>query len=173
MQETIRNNIKREIEKIKEDSLYSAKGHFESARYWRYCNYGLMICSIISVCASLAFTFADFDKLLVGSIGLVSGSIAMILVFLNSQEKYIVHQHNGNDYLALKNQANNFINIECYNLTIESQTERLKYLTEKRDLLNKNSLPIGKMAYKSAKTQIEIDKNHEYRVDKDIKNECK
>ena len=167
------NFILKEIEKIKEDSLYSAKGHFEDAKYWRYRNYELMICSIISVCASLAFAFADFDKLLVGGVGFLSGLITMILIFLNSQGKYIAHQNNGNDYLALKNQVSCFANIECHKITIEAQMERLKCFIEKRDLLNKNSLPISKKAYKSAKRQIEVEKSHEYQVDKEVKDDCK
>ena len=163
------NNLRKEIEKIKEDALYSAKGHFEDAKYWRYCNYGLMICSIFSVCASLAFAFADFNKLLVGGIGFLSGLITMILIFLNSQGKYIAHQNNGNDYLALRNQVGYFVNIECHKLTMEIQVERLKCFIKKIDLLNKNSLPISKKAYKSAKRQIEVERSHEYQVDKEAK----
>lgn len=167
------NFILKEVEKIKEDSLYSAKGHFEDAKYWMCRNYGLMMCSIVSVCTSLAFAFADFDKLLVGGIGFLSGLITMILIFLNSQGKYTAHQSSGNDYLALRNQVSYFANIECHKITIETQMERLKCFIEKKDLLNKHSLPISKKAYKSAKRQIEVERNHEYQVDKEAKDDRK
>lgn len=132
-----------------------------------------MICSIVSVCVSVAFAFADFNRLLVGGIGFLSGLITMILVFLDARGKYISHQNSGNDYLALRNQINYFMDIECYKLALESQMERLKCFVEKRDLLNKNSLPISPKAYKSAKKLIEIEKTHEYKVDKEAKNERK
>lgn len=51
----IAESIKKEIERIKEDSIFSAKGHFEDAKYWRCVNYSLMVISIASVCASLVF----------------------------------------------------------------------------------------------------------------------
>lgn len=172
MKKVILDNLNIEIERIKEDSLYSAKGHFEDAKRWRICNYGLMICSIISVCASMAFAFADFDKMLVGGIGFLSGLITMILIFLNSQGKYTSHQSSGNDYLTLRNQIRYFADIERHRLAIEAQTERLKCFAKKRDLLNKNSLPISFKAYKSANRQIEVKKSHEYKIDKDRKNEC-
>lgn len=167
MEENILDSLNEEIEKIKEDSLYSAKGHFEDAKCWRHLNYVLMVCSIVSVCVSLTFIFADFDKLLVGGIGFLSGLITMILIFLNSQEKYISHQNSGNDYLALRNQVRCFLDIECYKLTTEIKIERLKRFIETRDLLNKHSLPISEKGYKSAKKLIEIEKTHKYKVDRE------
>lgn len=132
-----------------------------------------MICSIISVCVSIAFAFTDFDSLLVGSIGCLSGLITMILVFLDTSGKYISHQNSGNDYLALRNQVNYFVDIERHKLTLEAQMQSLKCFVEKRDLLNKNSLPISQKAYKNAKRLIETYKTHEYKVDKETKNERK
>lgn len=165
MEKEVLSNIKKEIEKIKEDSLYSAKGYFEDAKYWRYCNYILVISSIVSVCASLAFSFLDFYATFASQVSLLSAFITMILVFLDSQEKYTSHQNSGNDYLALRNQAGYFINIERHNLATKTQIERLRCFVEKRDLLNKKSLSISSLAYKNAKRQIEIEKSHEYRID--------
>lgn len=84
-------NIKKEIERIKEDSIFSAKGHFEDATYWRYTNYFLMVVSIASVCASLIFVYSDLNKFWSGAIAIMSGFITVLLVFLNPQEKYLSH----------------------------------------------------------------------------------
>lgn len=159
-------NIKKEIERIKEDSIYSAKGHFESAKYWRYGNYILMVASIISVCASLVFVFSDLGKFCSGFVAIVSGFITMLLVFLNPQKKYLSHSKNGNKYLTLRNKARIFLEVESKNMSIEQQVESLKKLDSKRNKINKYSLPIASMGYKGAKRQIEIDKNIQYQVDK-------
>lgn len=165
----ILENIEKEIERIKEDSIYSAKGHFDSAKYWRYWNYFLTVASIASVCASLVFVFSDLDKFWIGFITIVSGLIAMLLVFSNPQEKYISHYNSGNRFLSLRNKARIFLEVESKDMGIEQQVESLKKLDSKRNKINKHSLPIGSMGYKSAKKQIEVDRNTQYQVDKEQK----
>ena len=130
-----------------------------------------MICSIVSVCASLTLTFTDFFSNTSGGVfGFLSALLTMILIFLNPQGKHTSHQNSGNDYLALRNKIRYFADIEFSKLTIEAKMERLKCFIEKRDLLNKESLPISKEAYKQAQKQIEIKRNHEYKVDKGSSN---
>ena len=57
-----KTKLKDFADKIREDVLYTEKGHFESARLWRMYNYVLMLVSIITVIISLLFTFSDCDK---------------------------------------------------------------------------------------------------------------
>lgn len=165
----ILENIKKEAKRIIEDSEYSYKGHFESAKYWRYGNYVLMIVSIVSVCASLVFVYDDSDNFWSGFIAIVSGFITMLLIFLKPQEKYLSHQNSGNQYLAIRNKARIFLEIESKNMNLDQQMESLKKLDSKKSKLNNTSLPISEYGYKSAKKQIEIDKNTQYRVDKEQK----
>lgn len=155
------------LQRIQEDCEYSAKGHFESAMHWRMWNYGLMIVSIISVCACLALTFSDWGKFWTGIIGIISSLATFILIFLNPQEKYLSHQNSGNDYLALRNEARIFLEYELSKLDEDDLITKIKELNSKRDALNKHSLPILEKAYKSAKHQIEVQKTAQYRVDKD------
>lgn len=159
--------LHKEFQRIQEDCEYCAKGHFESAKYWRMWNYGLMIVSIISVCACLALTFSDWDKVCIGIIGLISSLVTFILIFLNPQEKYLFHQNSGNDYLALRNEARIFLEYELSKLNEDDLIAKIKELSSKRDTLNKHSLPILESAYKNAKHQIEVQKIAQYRVDKD------
>lgn len=162
-------NIKKEGKRILEDCEYSSKGHFESAKYWRYWNYALMLVSIASVCASLIFVYSDLDKFWSGLIAVSSGFITMLLVFLNPQEKYLSHYRSGSQFLSLRNKARIFLEIESYKMTAEQQIQALKKLDSKRSRINKNSLPISKKGYESAKKQIEIDKNTQHQVDKEQK----
>lgn len=158
--------IQKELNRIQEDCEYSAKGHFESAKYWRIWNCVLMICSIVSLCACLVFTFFDLSKLITGGIGSVSGFITILLIFLNPQEKYLSHQNSGNDYLKLRNKTRIFSEHKASILDTNKQIKKLEKLNSARDMLNKYSLPIATKGYRSAKKQIEILKTSQYRVDK-------
>lgn len=160
-------NIKKEAQRILEDCEYSAKGHFESAKCWRYCNYILMIASIVSVCGSSVFVYSDLDKFWSGIIAISSSIVTMLLVFLNPQEKYLSHYNSGNRFLTLRNKTRIFLEIESKAMNTEQQRQTLKELDSKRGSLNETSLPISNIAYKSAKKQIEIDKNTRYKVDKE------
>lgn len=160
-------NIKKEARRIMEDCEYSAKGHFENAKHWRYCNYVLMIASIVSVCGSLVFVYGNLDKFWIGVLAISSGIVTMLLVFLNPQEKYLSHYNSGNRFLTLRNKTRIFLEVESKTMNAEQQRQTLKELDSKRSSLNETSLPISNIAYKSAKKQIEIDKNTQYQVDKE------
>ena len=167
-QEIIKD-IQQEVKRIIEDCEYSSKGHFDSAKCWRYWNYVLMFASIISVCFSLVLVYSDLDKFWSGIVAISSGIVTMLLVFLNPQEKYISHYNSGNGFLALRNKTRVFLEIESKAMEIEMQMRVIKKLDSKRNDMNGYSLPIGEYGYKNAKKQIEIDKNTQYQVDKEQK----
>ncbi len=162
-------NIKKESKRILEDCEYSSKGHFESVKYWRYCNYGLMFTSIISVCFSLISVYGGWSTVCSGIIAISSGIVTMLLIFLNPQEKYLSHYNSGNRFLALRNKTRVFLEIESKAMDTEMQMQVVKKLDFKRNDINKYSLPINEYAYKNAKEQIEIDKNTQYEADKEQK----
>ncbi len=158
-------NIKQEAERLKEDCIYSAKGHFESAKFWRRLYYWLMIFSILSLCLSFTLTLLD-SQLCTVICGIISSFITVILIFLNPQEKYLSHQNNGNKFLSLRNQIRIFNDIEIKNSNyIDEYTKRLIEFSKERNSLNENSLPIAETGYKNAKKQIE-EETHIYEVDK-------
>lgn len=167
-QEIIKD-VQKEAKRIIEDCKYSSKGHFESAKYWRYCNYGLMFTSIVSVCFSLISVYGGWSTVCSGIIAISSGIVTMLLIFLNPQEKYLSHYNSGNRLLALRNKTRVFLEIESKAMDIKMQMQTIKKLDSKRNDINEYSLPISKCAYKNAKKQIEIDKNTQYEVDKEQK----
>ena len=154
-------NIKQEAERLKEDCIYSANGHFESAKFWRRLYYWLMIFSILSFCLSFTLTLLDSQLCTV-----ISSFITVILIFLNPQEKYLSHQNSGNKFLSLRNQIRIFNDIEIKNSNyMDEYTKRLIEFSKERNSLNENSLPIAETGYKNAKKQIE-EETHIYEVDK-------
>ena len=158
-------NIKQEAERLKEDCIYSAKGHLDSAKFWRCLYYWLMIFSILSLCLSFTLTLID-GQLCTVICGLISSFITVILIFLNPQEKYLSHQNSGNKFLSLRNQIRIFNDIEIKNSNyIDEYTKRLIEFSKERNSLNENSLPIAETGYKNVKKQIE-EETHIYEVDK-------
>ena len=158
-------NIEKEIKRIEEDCIYSAKGHFESAKFWRRLYYWLMIFSILSLCLSFTLTLLD-SQLCTVICGIISSFITVILIFLNPQEKYLSHQNSGNKFLSLRNQIRIFNDIEIKNSNyIDEYTKRLIEFSKERNSLNENSLPIAETGYKNVKKQIE-EETHIYEIDK-------
>lgn len=151
--------------RLEEDCNYSAKGHFESAKKWRYLYYLLMFFSILTLILSISNIFTNFSNLSV-IFNIITGFVTVIIIFLNPQEKYISHQNSGNHFLSLRNEIRIFREIEISSLELNQKIEKISFLSKKRDELNINSLPISTYGYENAKKQIETDKNAIYEIDK-------
>ena len=160
--------------KIREDVLYTEKGHFESARLWRMYNYVLMLVSIITVIISLLFTFSDCDKFILGLIASTSAFVTILLIFLNPQEKYLSHYNSATRFLGLRNKIDFFLDIQMNNTDdLELLEKRLNKLVKKKNNINKASLPISRDGYEKAKNLIEKEKTAQYEVEKRRENESK
>lgn len=158
----ILKEIQDELDRNYEDCEYSSKGHFESAKYWRYINYCLMFSSI----ATLFLPVID-NSCLGQILTFLSGFITVILIFLNPQEKYLNHQNFGNKFLSLKNEIRVIRNIDVKNQEIEKLRNKLIEIISSKSMLNDHAPPIGCLGYRSAKKQIEEYKNNTYNIDKD------
>lgn len=126
----------------------------------------IYVVSITSFCVCLAPTFADWDKLWIGGIRIFSSFMTFVLIFLNPQEKYLLHYNSGNNYLALRDKTRIVIEVERLTLNEEKQIELLKQLSKQKSNLNIQSSPITTSACKNARYQIEVQKTSQYRVDK-------
>lgn len=92
--------------------------------------------------------------------------MTFVLIFLNPQEKYLLHYNSGNNYLALRDKTRIVIEVERLTLNEEKQIELLKQLSKQKSNLNIQSSPITTSACKNARYQIEVQKTSQYRVDK-------
>ena len=158
MEEPLKKKIKEEAERIEEDSLYSAKGHFYAAQLW--VNLRLWLGIPAAVLAAIAGTAAlskfDHHNVVAGVLSIIVAALTTVLTFLNPNEKASAHQKAGNDYNSLKNEARIFHDIGAAIIAEEEDpATSLRELSQKRDAMNKEHVQIPKWAFKKAKKGIE------------------
>jgi hypothetical protein len=162
----LQTELVKEADRIIEDTLHSAKGHFNAGGVWHGRHYWIGIPAVIAgvVAGGTAFVECTWVTSLSG---FVAASLTAVSTFLNPQDKAIQHKRIGDQYLALRNQARIFRNIEIYTLGTEMAKERLQQLATKRDELNNASLDIPRKAYEEAKQGIEKGES-EYQADQEV-----
>lgn len=160
----LRRNLVSEAERLEEDSVFSSKGHYAAADYWRNTHLIVGIPTAILTGLAGVVILAGNGEVLGISISLVFGLVALagavstaIMTFLSPQEKSTKHQAAGDNYNSLKGRARRFYDIDIYRTSynLEQLAERLELLIEKRDELNQASPLIPERAYKKAKKGIE------------------
>jgi hypothetical protein len=158
-----------ESQRVEQDALYSAKGHFEAARRWNLLNYWIGIPAAIA--ATLVSTMAGIAGLkdyatLAGVLALSSGVFTAIVGFLRPAEKAAAHHRAGTAFNALKNDARIFYSIECGSDPSPTDVvDRIKELNDCRTKLNEESPAIPRFAFLKGRDGIESGENS-YDVDK-------
>ncbi len=158
MDDNIRENIEKEAKRIEEDCLYSAKGHFIAADFWRNFHLRIGASTAILAAISSASALSKFDNhnLVASILAIIVTALVAVTTFLNPNEKANAHLSSGNKYNAIRNKARMLYGIRFY--TVESERELALYLEElagKRDELNENSPQIPRWAYTKARKGIE------------------
>ena len=129
--ETTDTNIRKLLQKLGEDTIYSAKGHFKACDIRRICiKTTIWLCAILNV-AGLIFSDMIFCKILSG-ISLI-GMIAL-LIWDSAEDKEYRRKHKqiAEKYLALHKELRNAYFLE--NFSKEIVEEFNKKISE----LNKN-----------------------------------
>ena len=170
--EEIKEKIRKEAERIVEDSLYSAKGHFEAASKWRKMHLwlGLPAAVLAALSGVSALTQFDYHNILAAFLAILVTALTSVITFLNPNEKASSHQDAGNKYNSLRNKVRIFHEIDCRGKSsAEELTERLKEFANLRDELNQNSPQIPREAYEKARKGIK-EGEADYEIDKKKKN---
>jgi len=146
-----------ELKNIEEDSLYSAKGHFEAcATAQKVHTYlGLPVALIGGVAGVSAFSTFTKHDIVAGVLALVAAGLGAVNTFLNSAAKASAHHDFGNDYLSLRNRARLCRQVEAADLSDKSLAERVVKLSAERDQLNKKAPEIPRKAFERARRGIE------------------
>ncbi len=157
--------------RIQEDTIYSAKSHFNAADRWS--KYHMLIGMPSAVIAAIAGGSAFNEMPLVaGSLAMISTALITVLTFLKPSERSEAHRVVGGQYLKLRNQArmfNEITLIECSD--VDAAKEQLLGLANTRDELNQTSPAFTQKDYERAKSEIDQGRTI-YQIDKD-KNDCK
>lgn len=153
----LKENIKKELQRIEEDSLYSAKGHFYAAQLWELFNLsvGIPLAVLSAVAGASAFSDFPYHGTVAGVIALLVSIITAISTTINPSKKAALHHTSGNQYNSLKNDARIACSIELENITDdEKATKILKEYNSRRNELNKTCPQIPKWAFNKAKNGI-------------------
>ena len=112
MNSNTKEKIVNEAQRIEEDSLYSAKGHFYAAQFWE--SFHLWVGVPTSIIAAIAGTSAlNEAHILAGVLAMLVAGLTAIITFVNPNEKANAHHTAGNAYNSLNNDSRIFHDIEA------------------------------------------------------------
>lgn len=154
----MRERLISEAQRIEEDSLFSAKGHFSSATVWGkvYLWLGIPSAVLAAIAGVSALSTFDNSDVVAGVLALIVAALAAITTFLNPNERTNLHHASGTRFNSLRNNARIFREIDCESQDPDDELIRkLKELATRRDELNEQSPQIGRWAYQRARKSIE------------------
>jgi hypothetical protein len=156
--------IRKEADRIVEDSTYSAKGHFEAAKSWREWHFRIGVPTAIAAAIAGISAINDFP-ILAAVLAFAVAAASGLSTFLDAKGNAAAHLHAGNAYKALQSDTRIFEEVDCKSgLSVQELRKRLGDLNARRSELNANSPQIPKAAFENARHGIE-EGEAQYRVD--------
>jgi hypothetical protein len=157
--------LSKEASRIEEDTQHSAKSHFNACETWSRRHYWLGVPATLAAASAGAAFVKDYPilaQLLIMAATILSG----MMTFLKPNEKASQHKAVGNQYLALRNDARIFREIELLEAADENRTsEQLKKLAQRRNELNSTAPPIPRVAFEQTRKGV-ADGETDYKIDK-------
>ena len=148
-------SLRVEAQRIEEDSIYSAKRHFNACEIWTKGHYVLGIPAALLaalVTTALIKNHTEWAQLL----ALTSALFAGLLTFLKPNDRASQHRAVGNQYLALRNDSRMFREIDLIEPVEDSKKgERLRRIAQRRTDLNASAPTTGNWAFQKARRGIE------------------
>ena len=152
---TTQTSIETELLRIEEDSIYSAKSHFNACDRWSSYQYWLGIPSIaLSVVAGATIPTHAKWIATIASVG--AAVLTGLITFLKPSEKATQHKSSGDQYLAIRSEARIFREIK---LSVcdsdQAAIESLETILAKRSELNTASHQPSRRDFETARAGIE------------------
>lgn len=147
--------LRDEAQRIEEDSIYSAKRHFNACEIWTLSHYVLGIpAALLAALVTTALIKNHND--LAQAFALASALLAALLTFLKPNDRASQHRAVGNQYLALRNDVRMFREIDLTEPIDDiKKSERLRSMAQRRTDLNASAPTTGDWAFKKARRGIE------------------
>jgi hypothetical protein len=147
--------LKREARRVEEDSIHSAKGHFNAADIWRRRHYWIGVPATIFGASAGASAVKNFPEITI-LFSLAATILTGLLTFLKPSERASAHKTAGDQFLALRNDARVFREVELIEQDdMQAASDKLKSLCQRRNELNQGSPEIPRKAFKQARQGIE------------------
>jgi hypothetical protein len=147
--------LRREAERIEEDAKYSSKGHFNAEEKWESRHYWLGIPATVLAAVAGASLFNSCPKL-AGFFAMLASLLTGLMTFLNSNERAATHRDAAGQFLALRNNARHFREVELLQeQRLNELPEQLKGLLTTCNELNQKSPRIPRGAFAAARKGIE------------------
>lgn len=144
-----------EAARLEEDCNYNSTGHFIAAQRWQKAEYWLDLPAVVLAAVSAFFAFTDY-AMAAGALSIVILVLTTVSLFLRPADRASRHKNAGEKYLALRNLARFYAEIEVTSSGRSKQAlaDQLRTLNERKNELNSDSLHLPDYAYKKAKTII-------------------
>jgi len=147
--------LRRESERLEEDTLYSSKGHFNAEDTWVRRNYWLGVPATV-LGAIAGATLIKSQPEWATAFTLLASLLTGLMTFLKPNERAAMHRAAAGQFLALRNEARFFREIELLQPDrLDELSERLKALSAARNELNLKSPSIPRRAFVAARKGIE------------------
>ena len=136
--------LRREAERIEEDATFSGKSHFNAEDTWLHRNYWLGG-TATALGAVAGATLIESQPEWAAALTLLASLLTGLLTVLKPSERAALHHSAGEQYLALRNDARLFREVELLQTDRPDElVERLKALAARRDELNQDgNVPIN------------------------------
>lgn len=146
---------KKEADRIEEDSIHSAKAHYNAADRWKHVHLWIGIPNALLAAIAGVSAFQE-ATLTAGCLAVVVAAVAAVNTFLNPGDRASTHRRCAGEYLSLRNRSRIFVNIVSQTgVCDEIFNQRFEDLANKRDELNATSPQIPEWAFRKAKEGID------------------
>lgn len=157
--------LRDEAARIEEDTEHSAKRHFNACDTWSTLHYGLGLPATFAAVAASAAIVKE-APVLAQILGMAAAVLSALMTFLKPNDRATQHKNVGNQYLALRNDARIYSQIELLENTDDAKkSEKLKRLALRRNELNAAALPTPRRAFERTRQGIAQGETA-YKVDK-------
>ena len=163
-----RRAIADELDRIVEDSTYTAKGHFRASGFLERINLCLGLGSTVIGAASgfIALSSIPNHATVAGVGALVASTLASVLTFLNPSQKAAAHLQAGNAMNAVRDAARQAQKIDVQDGGLKSLRSKLDALSERKSEINAGAPKVPDRAYRQAKVGVDAGEAQN-RVDKE------
>ena len=154
----LRNGMFIEAKKIKTDSNYSARRHFNTAAWFKNIHYitGILATSLSAIAGTSIYFSHNISFGISGFTALVSAVLIGSVTILGPGEHSNQNYYAGSDYLKLYKRVDYFINIDMNTLTTEEIKQKLAKFRKTISRLDSKytTLWTPRLAYLKAKKDI-------------------